>query len=70
MQKLAAHCDHLASLPFQIGKSRSELRPGLRSSVFEVYVILFQYHEDRLEVVNILEGHRDIPELFSQAKPE
>jgi toxin ParE1/3/4 len=70
MQKLVAYCDHLASLPFQHGISRSDLRPGLRSSVFEAYVIFFQYADDRFEVVNILEGHRDIPEYFSPSTPE
>lgn len=70
MRKLYAHCDHLASLPFRMGISRSDLGPGLRSSAFEAYVIFFRYHEDRFEVVNILEGHRDIPEYFSETKTE
>jgi toxin ParE1/3/4 len=70
ISRLRAYCDHLASLPFEMGISRSELRLGLRSSAFEGYVIFFRYQEDRFEVVNILEGHRDIPEYFSETKTE
>jgi toxin ParE1/3/4 len=70
MRKLYAHCDHLASLPFQMGISRSDLGQGLRCSAFEGYVIFFRYQQDRFEVVNILEGHRDIPEYFSETKAE
>ena len=68
--RIRAYCDHLASLPFAMGKERPELAPNLRSVAFENYVIFFQYNEDRLEVVNILEGHRDILEYFSERKTE
>jgi toxin ParE1/3/4 len=53
-----------------MGVSRVDLAPDLRSAVFENYVIFFRYAEDRFEVVNILEGHRDIPEYFSPSTPE
>jgi hypothetical protein len=39
--------------------------PSIRSSAFKGYVIFFRYVGDRFEVVNIIEGHRDINELFS-----
>ena len=65
MKRMVDHLDHLASLPFEMDTSHSDLRLGLRSIAFENYVIFFQYQEDRFEVVNILEGHRDIPEYFS-----
>lgn len=68
--RIRAYCDHLASLPFEMGKERPELGPNLRSVVFENYVIFFQYTKGRFEVVNILEGHLDIPTFFSPAKPE
>jgi hypothetical protein len=47
-----------------MGVSSSDLAPELRSTVFQNYVIFFRYVEDRLEIINILEGHRDIPENF------
>jgi toxin ParE1/3/4 len=67
---LRAYCDHLASLPFQMGTERTELAPELRSSAFESYVIFFRYHQDAFQVVNIIEGHRDLPGYFSTTKPE
>jgi len=70
MKRMADYCDHLASLPFQLGIPRADLLPNLRSSVFEGYVIFFRYSEDRFEVVSILEGHRDIPAVFSPVNPE
>jgi plasmid stabilization system protein ParE len=53
-------CKELASLPGTLGRQRPELRPDLRSAVHRGYVIFFRYAGDRFEVVNVLEGHRDI----------
>lgn len=47
-----------------MGHERNELRDGLRSSVFKSYVIFYRYLGDELEVVNILEGHRDMDAFF------
>ena len=58
-------CKELASLPGTLGRSRPELRPGLRSAVHRSYVIFFRYVGDRFEVVNILEGHRDLERHFA-----
>lgn len=33
-KKMRAHLNHLASLPFQIGRNRPDLHPDLRSSAF------------------------------------
>jgi toxin ParE1/3/4 len=62
--QLRERCQQLASLPATMGRPRPELHEGLRSSVFKSYVIFYRYVEDRLEVVNILEGHRDIDAYF------
>ena len=67
--RIRAYCDHLASLPFEMGRDCSELAPNLRSATFEGYVIFFRYEGERFEVVNIVEGHRDMPEYFSAANP-
>ena len=32
----------------------------MRSFAFKGYVIFFRYEDDRFEVVNVLEGHRDV----------
>lgn len=58
------HCRKLARLPGTLGGPRPELRPGMRSSPFRGYVVFFQYVEDRLEVINILEAHRDVETYF------
>ena len=59
-------CEHLAALPGTIGRARPELRPLIRSYAFKSYVIFFRYEGDVLEVVNVLEGYRDIEAFFEE----
>ena len=49
-----------------MGRSRSDLRPELRSQTYQSYIIFFRYMGDVLEIVNILEGHRDIDAFFNE----
>jgi plasmid stabilization system protein ParE len=62
---LRAHCRKLARLPGTLGRARPELRPDIRSTPYRGYVIFFRYAADRLEIVNILEGHRDTGDFFT-----
>ncbi len=62
--KIRKQCRKLAQLPDKMGRSRPELREDLRSIPYGNYVILFPYIDDNLEVVTIIEGHRDIENLF------
>mgnify|MGYP001766919434 CR=1 FL=1 len=62
---LREKCRHLASLPGTIGRPRPELRDDIRSFPFRGYVIFFRYVDDRFEVVDILEGHRDVDHHFA-----
>ncbi|HZK99558.1 MAG TPA: type II toxin-antitoxin system RelE/ParE family toxin [Caulobacteraceae bacterium] len=62
--RLRERCHHLAGLPGNLGRTRPELRPDIRSAVFQNYVIFFRYFAGRFEVVNILHGHRDIDAHF------
>ena len=64
VDRLRIQCEKLASLPGTLGRSRPELRPDIRSFAFKGYVIFFRYQGDRFEVVNVLEGHRDIIAYF------
>jgi toxin ParE1/3/4 len=64
--RLMQKCENLASLPGTMGRARPELRPQMRSSAFKGYVIFFRYEGDVLEVVNVLEGHRDIDAFFGE----
>lgn len=65
---LRAKCRRLAELRATLGRARPELRPDIRSFAFRGYVIFFRYGADRLEIVNILEGHRDIDAHFGDAE--
>jgi toxin ParE1/3/4 len=58
--RLRRQCRRLAELPGVLGRARPELRSDIRSFPFGNYVIFFRYQGDVFEVVNILEGHRDI----------
>lgn len=58
--KLRQQCSKLAALPGMLGRPRPELRPDIRSFVFRGYVIFFRYTDEQLQIVNILEGHRDV----------
>jgi toxin ParE1/3/4 len=64
--ELRQKCNALAAAPIVIGRPRAELRPGLRSHPYKSYVIFFRYVADVLEIVNVIEGHRDIPALFGK----
>lgn len=63
---LRQKCHHLAGLPGHMGRPRPELRPDIRSFAFRGYVIFFRYTENKFEIVNVLEGHRDIHHHFEQ----
>lgn len=62
--ELRRKCADLAAAPIRMGRARNELRPGLRSHPHKSYIIFFRYIEDVVEIVNVIEGHRDIPALF------
>ena len=66
--QLRQQCSKLATLPGTLGRARPELRPDIRSFAFKGYVIFFRYAAGVLEVVNILEGHRDIESHFDDNK--
>jgi toxin ParE1/3/4 len=61
---LRGQCRKLATLPGTLGRARPELRPDIRSFPFKGYVIFFRYRRDIFEVVNVLEGHRDLIGYF------
>lgn len=64
--QLRERCRQLASKPGVLGRARPELRADIRSLAHKGYVIFFRYvDDDRLEVVNVLEGHRDVDSWFS-----
>ena len=62
-EKLRQQCRELAELPGTMGRTRSDLMEGLRSIPHGNYVILFRYRGALVEIVSIIEGHRDIEGL-------
>jgi toxin ParE1/3/4 len=67
VDRIRQQCAKLASLPGTLGRARPELRPDIRSTSFRGYVIFFRYEGDDFEVVNVLEGHRDVDAYFEAA---
>lgn len=65
--RLRQQCRRLAALPGALGHPRPELAADLRSFPCHGYVIFFRYAESRLEVVNVIERHRDMDALFDDA---
>lgn len=61
---LRERCRSLAGLPDTLGRARPVLRGDIRSLPHKGYVIFFRCMEDRMEIVNILEGHRDVESFF------
>jgi toxin ParE1/3/4 len=59
MQKLNARCDALTAFPFS-GRSRDELKPGLRAVVASPYVVLYRVSDESVEIMHIVHGRRDI----------
>lgn len=53
----------LAASP-ELGRERSELLDGLRSFPVKRYVIFYRPINGGIEIVRILHGSRDIPNLF------
>jgi toxin ParE1/3/4 len=64
---LRQRCIDLTASPFQLGRPRPELGWDLRSFAVGNYVIFFRYIGDTLEVVDVVEGHRDIDAYFSRS---
>ena len=63
--RLRAQCRRIAELSGTLGTARPELRPDIRSTPTRNYVIFFRYDGDTVEIVNILEGHRDLDAHFA-----
>ena len=66
VEQLSDQCAKLAAASGTLGRSRPELGEGLRFTPFRGYLIFFRYRPEALEIVNILEGHRDVESYFTQ----
>jgi toxin ParE1/3/4 len=57
--------ENLGHFPF-IGRERSSLGHGIRSLVADVYVIFYEVQSDRIAIVRVLDGRRDIDAEFQR----
>lgn len=65
ISKLTGYCERLVTLPATIGRLRPELMPGIRSTTFGNYVLFLRYVDDMVELVHVIEGHRDMEAFFA-----
>lgn len=70
VRRLRDRCHRIAALPGTLGRPRPDLAPRLRSVPEGGYVILFRYAGDRLEIIRILHGSRDIAALMRSQRPD
>ena len=64
IEAIRKKCRLIAKQP-QMGRSRSELHPDLRSFPIKSYVIFYRILIDAVEIVNVIHSARDIRPLFS-----
>ena len=48
----------------ELGKSRSEIKEGLRSIAKNSHIVFYRIDNERIRIVRILHGRRDIPKFF------
>jgi toxin ParE1/3/4 len=65
IDRLEAECGKLAAMP-GMGRPREEFGAGLRSFAVGSYLIFYREYPDRLEIVRVLHGARDIESLFGE----
>src|SRR5438132_11538613 len=65
INRLAGECRKLAGMP-GMGRRREELGRELRSFAVGNYLIFYRDHPDRLEIMRVLHGARDIESLFTE----
>jgi len=48
------------------GRSRDDIRAGLRSLAASPQIVFYRLKDDRPEIVRVLDGRQDIEEIFSE----
>ena len=52
------------------GRARDEIRPGLRSVLTSPYVIFYRVNAGVAEIIRILDGRRDIDDIFADERQQ
>jgi toxin ParE1/3/4 len=68
-EAIDARCARIANFP-EIGRSRDDLAPGLRSVVIDRYVLFYRASEEAISMVRVLHGARDIDRIMRASDPE
>jgi toxin ParE1/3/4 len=65
VREIGKACQLLEDHPFA-GRSRDEVRPGLRSVAASPHVVFYRVNDDVAKIVRVLDGRRDIDEIFAR----
>ena len=66
VREIGEVCQLLEDHPFA-GRARDEVRPGLRSIAAPPHVVFYRVNNDVPEIVRILDGRRDLDEIFAES---
>jgi toxin ParE1/3/4 len=64
VRRIGEVCALLEEHPFA-GRPRNEVRPGLRSMAASPHVVFYRVNDDVAEIVRVLDGRRDLDEIFA-----
>jgi toxin ParE1/3/4 len=64
VRAIAEACRILEEHPLA-GRAREEVRPGLRSVLASPHVIFYRVKGDITQIIRILDGRRDIEDIFA-----
>ena len=65
LQRIDRRFVDLSHFPF-IGRDRSSLAQGMRSLVADIYLIFYMVQSERVVIVRVLDGRRDIDAEFQR----
>lgn len=65
LNRLSERFDELREFPY-LGPDRSEFRTSLRGLLIDGYVAFYLIESDRIVIVRVIDGRRDIEQEFSR----
>jgi toxin ParE1/3/4 len=69
LERILATCSRIGDAP-EGGRPREDIRPGLRSWVFEGrMIIVYRLERRRVRIVRIVDGRRDYSRLLAPDRP-
>src|SRR5438876_1798339 len=65
VRRIVGACILLEEHPFS-GRTRDEIRSGLRSIAVNPHVVFYRVGRETAEIIRVLDGRRDLDEIFSE----